>query len=162
MWQKWRSEGIRFKYNLVRKWVCNKIFSTVCNSVKNTLVLTNENFSTYFVKRKKKSTENNRETDRKRVRKSRAEIMVMVLMYRMVLLNRPPTRNINLRLVRLKTHSRIGTVLPMPKTLPFGLIGVLCSVIPGLFIGATISKNIANFLEENDLFVPSDDDDDED
>lgn len=37
----------------------------------------------------------------------------------------------------------------------------LCS-IAGLFIGATISKNIANFLEENELFVPSDDDDDED
>lgn len=50
----------------------------------------------------------------------------------------------------------------MPKVLPFGLFGVLCSVIPGLFIGAAISKSVANFLEENDLFVPSDDDDDED
>lgn len=36
------------------------------------------------------------------------------------------------------------------------------SFIPGLLIGAMISKNIANFLEENELFVPSDDDDDED
>lgn len=66
------------------------------------------------------------------------------------------------KLLRFKTHYRDGTVLPMPKVLPFGLIGVLCSVIPGLFIGAAISKSVANFLEENDLFVPSDDDDDED
>lgn len=64
--------------------------------------------------------------------------------------------------LRYKTHYRNGTVLPMPKVIPFGLIGVLCSVIPGLFIGAAISKSVANFLEENDLFVPSDDDDDED
>lgn len=35
-------------------------------------------------------------------------------------------------------------------------------LLVGLLIGAMISKNIANFLEENELFVPSDDDDDED
>jgi len=29
------------------------------------------------------------------------------------------------------------------------------------FIGANISKKIAHFLEENDLFVPSDDDEDD-
>lgn len=50
----------------------------------------------------------------------------------------------------------------MPHVIPFGLAGILCSVVPGLFIGAAISKSVANFLEENDLFVPSDDDDDED
>lgn len=37
-----------------------------------------------------------------------------------------------------------------------------CLLLAGLLIGAAISKNIANFLEENELFVPSDDDDDED
>lgn len=36
------------------------------------------------------------------------------------------------------------------------------TVVPGLLIGAGISKNIANFLEENELFVPDDDDDDDD
>lgn len=66
------------------------------------------------------------------------------------------------QIVRFKTQYRNGTFMPMPKVIPFGLIGVLCSVIPGLFIGAAISKSVANFLEENDLFVPSDDDDDED
>jgi hypothetical protein len=41
-------------------------------------------------------------------------------------------------------------------------LGVVSSVVFGLLLGATISKNIANFLEENDLFVPADDDDDDD
>lgn len=64
--------------------------------------------------------------------------------------------------VRTKTHHRTGAIKPLPKVIPFGMMGVFASVIPGLFIGAAISKSVANFLEENDLFVPSDDDDDED
>lgn len=63
---------------------------------------------------------------------------------------------------RFKTHRKSGAIKPMPAILPFGFVGLFCSVIPGLFIGAAISKSVANFLEENDLFVPSDDDDDED
>ncbi|XP_011863680.1 PREDICTED: protein EMRE homolog, mitochondrial [Vollenhovia emeryi] len=55
-----------------------------------------------------------------------------------------------------------GAILPEPKRTPFSFLGVVSSVIFGLLVGATISKNIANFLEENDLFVPSDDDDDDD
>lgn len=55
-----------------------------------------------------------------------------------------------------------GSLLPEPKKTPFGFLGIICAVIPGLLIGATISKNMANFLEENELFVPSDDDDDDD
>lgn len=50
---------------------------------------------------------------------------------------------------------------PMPLIQPFGMMGIICTVVPGLLIGALISKNIANFLEENDLFVPSDDDEDD-
>jgi essential MCU regulator, mitochondrial len=46
-------------------------------------------------------------------------------------------------------------------TVNFGLVGILCTIIPGLFIGAAISKNMANFLEENELFVPSEEDDDD-
>lgn len=55
-----------------------------------------------------------------------------------------------------------GALLPEPKKVPFGLLGIICVVVPGLFIGAAISKYMANFLEENELFVPSDDDDDDD
>ncbi|XP_024890633.1 essential MCU regulator [Temnothorax americanus] len=55
-----------------------------------------------------------------------------------------------------------GAILPEPKRTPFSFLGVVSSVIFGLLVGATISKNVANFLEENELFVPSDDDDDDD
>lgn len=64
--------------------------------------------------------------------------------------------------VRRKTHYRTGAIKPMPKVLPFGVVAVFASIIPGLFIGAAVSKSVANFLEENDLFVPSDDDEDDD
>ncbi|KAH8319969.1 hypothetical protein KR074_010460 [Drosophila pseudoananassae] len=59
-------------------------------------------------------------------------------------------------------YFRSGAIKPKPDEMPFGLFAIFCAVIPGLFVGATISKNVANFLEENDLFVPADDDDDED
>lgn len=55
-----------------------------------------------------------------------------------------------------------GIIHPEPKKVSFGILRVLLTIASGLFVGAMISKNIANFLEENDLFVPSDDDDDDD
>jgi len=68
----------------------------------------------------------------------------------------------NVMLKRFKTHYRSGAIKPMPEQLPHGILKAMAAVIPGLLIGAAISKSIANFLEENDLFVPSDDDDDDD
>lgn len=70
----------------------------------------------------------------------------------------------NYRQVQTKnvTTTQSGAVLPEPEKVPFGLIGIVFTVIPGLLVGATISKYMANFLEENELFVPSDDDDDDD
>lgn len=62
---------------------------------------------------------------------------------------------------RSKTYYRSGAIKPMPKVLPFGILALLASVLPGLFVGAAISKSVANFLEENDLFVPEDDDDED-
>lgn len=64
--------------------------------------------------------------------------------------------------VRTATTSPTGALLPEPQRIPFGLVGIICTVVPGLLIGATISKYMANFLEENELFVPSDDDDNDD
>lgn len=64
--------------------------------------------------------------------------------------------------VRTATTSSTGALLPEPQKIPFGLVGIICTVIPGLLIGATISKYMANFLEENELFVPSDDENDDD
>lgn len=87
--------------------------------------------------------------------------MVLSVVKRLMLLN--PTSGTFINIVkRNRTHYRDGTLRPVPRVIPFGMIAVLGSVLPGLFIGAAISKNVANFLEENDLFVPSDDDDDED
>ncbi|XP_014288232.1 essential MCU regulator, mitochondrial [Halyomorpha halys] len=60
------------------------------------------------------------------------------------------------------TTTSSGAVLPLPHQTRFGILGIVCTVIPGLLIGATISKKMANFLEENELFVPADDDDDDD
>ncbi|KAJ8955140.1 hypothetical protein NQ318_009033 [Aromia moschata] len=60
------------------------------------------------------------------------------------------------------TTSKHGSVLNEPYRTPFGILKMIATVASGLLIGAAISKNIANFLEENDLFVPSDDDDDDD
>ncbi|CAG0888243.1 unnamed protein product [Darwinula stevensoni] len=53
-----------------------------------------------------------------------------------------------------------GAYLEPPKKVQFGMVGVTFTVIIGLAIGAFISKSLASFLEENELFVPSDDDDD--
>ncbi|ENN72088.1 essential MCU regulator, mitochondrial [Dendroctonus ponderosae] len=58
--------------------------------------------------------------------------------------------------------SKPPQVMAEPHRTPFGLLKVVFTVVPGLLIGAGISKNIANFLEENELFVPDDDDDDDD
>ena len=44
----------------------------------------------------------------------------------------------------------------------FGLLKVVLTMTAGLTVGSWISKNMAAFLEENELFVPEDDDDDDD
>lgn len=54
-----------------------------------------------------------------------------------------------------------GALKPKPEESRLAPLLVICAVIPGLFIGAQISKSVANFLEENDLFVPDDDDEDD-
>ncbi|KAL1488437.1 hypothetical protein ABEB36_014909 [Hypothenemus hampei] len=71
-------------------------------------------------------------------------------------------RHLNSSTIRSATTNKYGIILEEPQKTPFGFLKVILTVTSGLFIGAAISKNIANFLEENDLFVPSDDDDDDD
>jgi len=62
---------------------------------------------------------------------------------------------------RTEVTSETGAFLPDPERAKLGFTGVTATVTFGLLLGATISKNIAAFLEENELFVPSDDDDDD-
>jgi len=90
-----------------------------------------------------------------------------MLLHRMTSLFRSATlldkkANITSKLFRSTITTPSGAILPEPKRTPFSFLGVVSSVVFGLLLGATISKNIANFLEENDLFVPADDDDDDD
>jgi len=63
--------------------------------------------------------------------------------------------------VRFAVTKTTGEFLPEPKKVPLGIASVGGTVAVGLLLGAAISKNIASFLEENELFVPSDDDDDD-
>lgn len=51
-------------------------------------------------------------------------------------------------------------MLPEPEKTNFAVLRSILAVLPGLYIGATISKEGAAFLEENDIFVPDEDDDD--
>lgn len=66
--------------------------------------------------------------------------------------NITPSRNV-------QVFTEAGGVRPKPETISFGLAKVLIVTIPFLIFGATISKNGAAFLEENEIFVPEDDDD---
>ncbi|GFS70463.1 hypothetical protein NPIL_421371 [Nephila pilipes] len=63
--------------------------------------------------------------------------------------------------VRHAVTSDSGAMLPKPEKMPFGLLRVMFTVLPGLYLGATISKEGAAFLEENDIFVPDEDDDED-
>ena len=52
-----------------------------------------------------------------------------------------------------------GAFLPKPDVQKLGLAKVFACAIPGIYIGATVAREGAAFLEENDIFVPDDDDD---
>ncbi|XP_076659611.1 essential MCU regulator [Halictus rubicundus] len=62
---------------------------------------------------------------------------------------------------RPRTTTPSGAILPEPKGTRFGYVGVITSVVTGLIIGVTLSKLVAHILEEKELFIPSDDDDDD-
>lgn len=59
-------------------------------------------------------------------------------------------------------YSSSGSMRAMPKWYRFGLLKVMANIIFFIGIGAFISKKAVNFLEENDIFKPEGDDDDED
>ena len=60
---------------------------------------------------------------------------------------------------RTLVSTETGAILPRPQQSGFSFVKLMCTVIPFLWAGATMSKNAAAFLEENDIFVPDDDDD---
>lgn len=56
-------------------------------------------------------------------------------------------------------YTDTGAVNPKPDQISFALVKVMAVVIPFLYCGASLSKSGAAFLEENEIFVPDDDDD---
>jgi len=61
--------------------------------------------------------------------------------------------------VRNVTCNESGAILPRPYQVRLGLIKIGLTVTPFLLFGAKISQEFAAWLEENELFVPEDDDD---
>uniref|UniRef100_A0A0M3I3M7 Essential MCU regulator, mitochondrial n=1 Tax=Ascaris lumbricoides TaxID=6252 RepID=A0A0M3I3M7_ASCLU len=58
-------------------------------------------------------------------------------------------------------------VLPIEKSIsnvpyarPFGMTKLTFITVASLFIGGVMAKSGASFLEENEIFVPAEDDDD--
>lgn len=62
--------------------------------------------------------------------------------------------------VRTSVTTTTGAMLNKPPVTKFSMIKIMSTVVPFLYLGATVSKKGAAFLEENDIFVPDDDDDD--
>ncbi|XP_077980631.1 essential MCU regulator, mitochondrial-like [Glandiceps talaboti] len=62
-------------------------------------------------------------------------------------------------IVRYETTSPTGAMMSNPPKSRLGLTKVIVVAFPFIYIGATMSKEGAAFLEENDIFVPDDDDD---
>ncbi|KAF2361244.1 Essential MCU regulator mitochondrial [Trinorchestia longiramus] len=73
----------------------------------------------------------------------------------------PQSRSLHCSSSLRTTFSPTNAVLEKPHQSKFiNYVCVAMAVGTGISAGAWLSKNIASFLEENELFVPSDDDDD--
>ena len=56
-------------------------------------------------------------------------------------------------------YTGTGAILPKPEQIKFPVVKAMAVAFPFLYTGMMLSKNAAAFLEENDIFVPDDDDD---
>lgn len=68
--------------------------------------------------------------------------------------------NVCKRQFTYNAYAENGAILEKPVQTRLAFVKVMLVVVPFLTVGATISKNAAAFLEENDIFVPDDDEDD--
>ena len=90
------------------------------------------------------------------LRLSRSQLVA----FRNVLCSNPAVQRApSVNSVRTLVYSESGALLERPQRVSFGVLKVLAVVGISVFIGGTISKNGAEFLEEHDLFVPDEDDD---
>uniref|UniRef100_A0A1I7ZAY6 Essential MCU regulator, mitochondrial n=1 Tax=Steinernema glaseri TaxID=37863 RepID=A0A1I7ZAY6_9BILA len=58
-------------------------------------------------------------------------------------------------------RSSVKTVSRKPYQLPHGLFKLIAVGGASMYLGGLLAKNGASFLEENEIFVPSDEDDDD-
>ena len=68
--------------------------------------------------------------------------------------------NVCRRQFMYNAYAANGEILGKPVQMRMALMKVMLVVVPFLTVGASISKNAAAFLKENDIFVPDDDEDD--
>ena len=61
-----------------------------------------------------------------------------------------------------EVYMESGAIASMPKWYKFGIMKIILNIIVFICIGSLISKSVVNFLDENDIFKPEDDDNDED
>jgi len=54
-----------------------------------------------------------------------------------------------------------GAIYPEPKKFSFPFFKVFLVLSPGVYIGAAIAKHGATILEENEIFIPTDDEEDD-
>ena len=59
-------------------------------------------------------------------------------------------------------YSESGAIMSMPKWYKLGIIKIIANIIAFVCIGVLISKTVVNFLDENDIFKPEEDDDEDD
>ncbi len=59
-------------------------------------------------------------------------------------------------------YSHSGAIAELPSWYRLGVLKVLTNIFVFLMIGSMVSKIGTKFLEENDIFKPDDDDEDED
>ena len=52
-----------------------------------------------------------------------------------------------------------GEILSNPSKVSFGQAKIVFTAAAGILIGPTLAKNGASWLEENEIFIPDDDDD---
>ena len=69
---------------------------------------------------------------------------------------RNPNASITVR--NASIYSESGGILSKPSQVHFGVLKATAIIFPTVYIGSTISKNGAAFLEEQEIFVPDDDD----
>ena len=68
--------------------------------------------------------------------------------------------NINKHISAYTVAANVFPISSKPLQTRFATLKVCLTVIPFVILGATISKNAARILEEQEIFVPEDDEDD--